>query len=66
MHRECKCRPEYAGTPGTFPPEIGKIVVEIWCYLPGVYTGMLWAFCGKKNVNIFEKYFSNTLFRFKK
>ena len=20
------------------PPEIGKIVVEIWCYLPGVYT----------------------------
>ena len=19
-------------------PEIGKIVVEIWCYLPGVYT----------------------------
>ena len=20
------------------PPEIGKIVVEIWCYLPEVYT----------------------------
>ena len=27
------------GDAGTFPhPEIGKIVVEIWCYLPEVYT----------------------------
>ena len=27
------------GNAGTFPPpEIGKIVVEIWCYLPEVYT----------------------------
>ena len=25
-----------AGTPP--PPEIGTIVVEIWCYLPEVYT----------------------------
>ena len=28
-----------AGNAGTFPPpETGKIVVEIWCYLPEVYT----------------------------
>ena len=27
------------GNAGTFPPpETGKIVVEIWCYLPEVYT----------------------------
>ena len=28
------------GNAGTFPPplEIGNIVVEIWCYLPEVYT----------------------------
>ena len=26
------------GTPERPPPEIGKIVVEIWCYLPEVYT----------------------------
>ena len=27
------------GKAETFPPpEIGKIVVEIWCYLPEVYT----------------------------
>ena len=27
------------GNAGTFPPpEIGKFVVEIWCYLPEVYT----------------------------
>ena len=26
------------GSAGTPPPEIGKIVVEIWCYLPEVYT----------------------------
>ena len=27
------------GDAGTFPPpETGKIVVEIWCYLPEVYT----------------------------
>ena len=25
------------GTPERPPPEIGKIVVEIWCYLPEVY-----------------------------
>ena len=23
---------------GGLPPEIGRIVVEIWCYLPEVYT----------------------------
>ena len=31
----------YAGGGGggrTPPPEIGKIVVEIWCYLPEVHT----------------------------
>ena len=30
----------YAGGEGgrTPPPEIGKIDVEIWCYLPEVYT----------------------------
>ena len=26
------------GTPERPPPEIGKIVVEIWCYPPEVYT----------------------------
>ena len=26
------------GNAGTFPPETGKIVVEIWGYLPEVYT----------------------------
>ena len=26
------------GNAGTPPPETGKIVVEIWCYLPEVYT----------------------------
>ena len=26
------------GGGGGLPPEIGKIVVEIWCYLPEVYT----------------------------
>ena len=26
------------GTPERPPPEIGKIVVENWCYLPEVYT----------------------------
>ena len=26
------------GRGGGLPPEIGKIVVEIWCYLPEVYT----------------------------
>ena len=26
------------GPPERPPPEIGKIVVEIWCYLPEVYT----------------------------
>ena len=26
------------GTPELPPPEIGKFVVEIWCYLPDVYT----------------------------
>ena len=25
------------GTPERPPPRIGKIVVEIWCYLPEVY-----------------------------
>ena len=26
------------GTPERSPSETGKIVVEIWCYLPEVYT----------------------------
>ena len=31
-------RREGGGNAGTSPPETGKIVVEIWCYLPEVYT----------------------------
>ena len=34
-----KAEAQGGGNCGTTPPpEIGKIVVENWCYLPGVYT----------------------------
>ena len=29
----------WGGDAGMFSPKIGKIVVESWCYIPGVYTG---------------------------